>query len=154
MWPVLKTFAHNYVGPLSALPADSIEGMSKTPVPCQPIGSLVSSLIKVKRLQPVLKTFAHNYVGPGCILSALPADSIEGMSKTPLLCQPIGSLDSSSPSAPWVLSPISNIKVKRLWPVLKIFAHNYVFYLHYQQTRNVKDSSTMSAHWVLSPVAN
>ena len=114
MWPVLKTFAHNYVGPLSALPADSIEGMSKTPVPCQPIGSLVSSLIKVKRLQPVLKTFAHNYVRPGCILSALPADSIEGMSKTPLLCQPIGSL------AP------SLIKAQRLQPVLTTFAHNYV----------------------------
>ena len=92
MWPVLKTFAHNYVGPLSALPADSIEGMSKTPVPCQPIGSLVPSLIKVKRLRPVLKTFGHNYIGQGCTLSALPAHLIGGMSGTPVPLQPIGSL--------------------------------------------------------------
>ena len=114
MWPVLKTFAHNYVGPLSALPADSIEGMSKTPLLCQPIGSLAPSLIKAQRLQPVLTTFAHNYVGQGCTLSALPAHLIGGMSDTPVPRQLHGSL------AP------SLIKVERLWPVLKTFTHNYV----------------------------
>ena len=82
-----KDIAHNYVGPgciLSALPADSIEGMSETPVLCQPIGSLAPSLIKVERLWPVLKTFTHNYVGQGCTLSALPAHLIGGMSETPV----------------------------------------------------------------------
>ena len=111
--PVLNTFTHNYVGQgcnLSALPAH-LGGMSELR---QPLGSLAPSLNKVERLQPVLKKFAHNYVGQVCTLSGLPAHLIGGIPEAPVPRQPIGSL------AP------SLIKMERLWPVLKTFAHNYV----------------------------